>query len=44
MIEDRLADMMLEGRITEDSRIGVSVLDGDLSLVPEESRPISEES
>ncbi|MDT8284397.1 MAG: AAA family ATPase, partial [Thermovirgaceae bacterium] len=36
MIEDRLADLMLEGRIPEGSRVAVSVRDGELVLEPDE--------
>lgn len=34
MIEDRLADLMLEGRIHDQSRVMVSVQDGELLLEP----------
>ena len=34
LIEDRLADLVLEGRVPDGSRISVSVEDGELVLVP----------
>ncbi|HAK40308.1 MAG TPA: ATP-dependent Clp protease ATP-binding protein ClpC, partial [Synergistaceae bacterium] len=34
LIEDRLADLVLEGRVPDESRISVSVEDGELVLVP----------
>lgn len=38
MIEDRLADLMLEGRISDESCVSVSVRDGELMLEPKEAR------
>jgi ATP-dependent Clp protease ATP-binding subunit ClpC len=38
-IEDRLADLVLEGRVGQESRVIASVKDGELELLPEAPLP-----